>query len=232
MLARASGRPPDEWVSREGSARYRPRVPDHVVTRQGLSARQCVRALIVGLLITGVSGAAHGTHGHHPSPVLLMVTALLVAAVCMPFCRSRLKLPGALALLAVGELALHAWLAWFDLPVLGTPTTTTAHLMHGDHITATLSPRDFSVLIPEPSMVIVHALAAGVLAVIIVHADGLAHHARSLLSVLLMAVTPHVVMPARRRVMVCWSLRVLPAECVFAHDVRRRGPPAVACATA
>lgn len=205
---------------------YSSGVTDREVMRPRFGVRQCARALVLGLLITGVSSAAHGTHGHLPSPALLVVTALLVSAACLPFCRSGLHLRAVAVLLAAGEMVLHAWLAWFDLPSLGSPTTTTAHLLHGDHITATLAPRDFSALVPSPSMVAVHLLAAAVLAVVIVHADALAEQARGLLNVLLVPLGELPVIHARGRASSIRRGRVVLLTRFLLPDVRRRGPPA------
>ncbi|MFM8238786.1 MAG: hypothetical protein ACKOAW_00550 [Actinomycetota bacterium] len=200
--------------------------------RPRLSLAQAWRAVVLGLLITGVSSAAHGSHGYATSPLLLAVTALLVTVACLPLCRNRLRTPRLFAALLMGELVLHAWLAWFDLPSVGSATTTLAPLMHGDHVVATLAPRDFSAMIPAPSMVLAHVLAAVVLGLLIVHADRLAESARSLLTVLLTRLPGLSVVLPRQRTRVTWVFRFAPATRIRVHDVRRRGPPAVALTAA
>lgn len=184
-----------------------------------------LRALALSLVITLVTAAAHATHGHVPSWTLLLVTAGIVAVACLPSSRRRLGLIRASAVMVIGQFALHAWFAWFALPVTGEGATTLA--LHHGPAAASLASRDFSGLIPSPGMTLAHLAAAGLLALLLVHADWLLSAATAILGGTLpshvrVCALPTAGAPAPlfRRPAPSGSPRIL------THDLVRRGPPA------
>lgn len=196
----------------------------------GISPRQGLTALILGLLISGVSTLVHSLHGHVPSLPLAGATSVLVILGCLPLSARRLSLGRAIAVLAAGEALIHGWLAWFSMPVAGTPLTTTATLHHGDHITATLAPHDFSVLIPSPAMLAAHLAAAVVLAWIVCSIDRLSCAAIRLLAFLGLSLPSMPGRLDRPRQVPTWVHLGMPRSVPWALVVRRRGPPAASAA--
>ena len=184
-----------------------------------------LRSFALSLVVTFIAAAAHATHDHPPSWLLMLVTALMVAAACLPACRVRLTWFRALAAMAVGQLALHAWFAWFALPATGEGAQTLA--MHHGPAASTLASRDFSGLIPSPGMALAHLAAAGLLAVLLVQADWLLSAAvaifrgsrrpRTVACPLFVCASP---------VPLFDSPAVPPTLAGLTHDLVRRGPPA------
>lgn len=184
-----------------------------------------LRALGLSLVVTLVAAAAHATHDHAPSWVLLVVTAMMVAAACLPACRTRLSWTRALVAMAVGQFVLHAWFAWFSLPASGESAPTLA--MHHGPAASALASRDFSGLIPSPGMALAHLAGAGLLALLLVHADWLLSAASGIFEGTL-----------RSRPCVCTSFVSATPVALFdspaapriltglTHDLVRRGPPA------
>ena len=192
-----------------------------------ISARQVLRALIMGMLIAGVSGLVHDAHGHAPSLPLVIVTSVLVVIACLPLSARTLRWRGALGTMLAGELLLHAWFAWFSMPEAGVPSTTTALLHHGGTITATLAPRDFASLVPSPTMMVGHLAAALVLAWALASADRCERFAAHLLRFLAVrAITPTALAPRSRPPLPRTRISVSVGD-VIAQSVRRRGPPAL-----
>lgn len=194
----------------------------------GLSPHQALTSLLLGLIIAAVSVLVHSIHGHAPSLPLAVVTTALLALACLPLAARRLTLGRAIAVLAVGESLVHGWLAWFAMPASGSALTTTATLHHGEHITATLAPRDFSVLIPSPAMLVGHLAAAIVLAWVVCRVDALGAGAARLvgfLSLRFPRLTVFVEASHRAR---SWAPLLVPVSKYVSFDVRRRGPPAAA----
>lgn len=184
-----------------------------------------LRALALSLGITLMAAAAHATHDHPPSWVLMLVTAAAVAAACLPACRARLTWPRALAAMVVGQFALHAWFAWFALPATGGAAPTLAS--HHGPAASTLAARDFSGLIPSPGMALAHLAAAGLLALLLIHADWLLSAAVAIFGGALrprtVACTSFV---CASPVLLFDSPAVPPTLAGLTHDLVRRGPPA------
>jgi hypothetical protein len=184
-----------------------------------------LRALALSTVITMVTAAAHATHEHPPSWMLLVPTAVVLAGLCLPVSARRLSWARALGAMVVGQFALHAWLAWFALPAVGPGVPT--HALHHGPSASVLVARDFSGLIPAPGMVLAHLVAAGVLAALLVHADWLLSGAAAILGGTLrspaVACRPVVSGAAP-------SLFDRPATpripVVLVHNLVRRGPPA------
>ena len=184
-----------------------------------------LRALALSTVITMVTAAAHATHEHPPSWMLLVPTAVVLAGLCLPVSARRLSWARALGAMVVGQFALHTWLAWFALPAVGPGVPT--HALHHGPSASVLVARDFSGLIPSPGMVLAHLLAAGVLAALLVHADWLLSGAAGILGgtlrpaavacspVVSIAPTSLFDRPAAPRIPV-----------VLIHNLVRRGPPA------
>lgn len=184
-----------------------------------------LRAFALSLVVTLVAAAAHATHDHPPSWVLLLVTAMMVAAACLPACRTRLSWTRALVAMAVGQFVLHAWFAWFSLPASGEGAPTLA--MHHGPAASTLASRDFSGMLPSPGMALAHLAAAGILALLLVHADWLLSAAAAILGGTL-----------GLRAVVCASFVCTTPSAIFdspgaprtlaglTHQLVRRGPPA------
>lgn len=184
-----------------------------------------LRALALSLVITLVTAAAHATHDHAPSWTLLLVTAGIVAVACLPASRRRLGLARAAGAMVIGQFALHAWFAWFALPVTGEGATTLA-LHHGPPA-ASLASRDFSGLIPSPGMALAHLAAAGLLALLVVHADWLLSAAGAILGGTLPSAV-HVCEPlAGGAPTPLFGRPAAPRNPIaLTHDLVRRGPPA------
>ena len=184
-----------------------------------------LRALALSAVITMVTAAAHATHEHPPSWMLLVPTAVVLAGLCLPVSARRLSWARALGAMVVGQFALHAWFAWFALPAVGSGVPT--HALHHGPSASVLVARDFSGLIPAPGMVLAHLVAAGVLAALLVHADWLLSGAAAILGGTLrspaVACRPVVSGAAP-------SLFDRPAApripVVLIHNLVRRGPPA------
>jgi hypothetical protein len=201
--------------------------PQHRAIAQGGIAQgpMTLRALALSTVITMVTAAAHATHEHPPSWMLLVPTAVVVAGLCLPVSARRLSWARALGAMVVGQFALHAWLAWFSLPAVGSGVPT--HALHHGPSASVLVSRDFSGLIPAPGMVLAHLVAAGVLAALLVHADWLLSGAAAILGGTLrspaVACRPVVSGAAP-------SLFDRPAApripVVLVHNLVRRGPPA------
>ena len=201
--------------------------PQHRAMAQGGMAQgpMTVRALALSTVITMVTAAAHATHEHPPSWMLLVPTAVILAGLCLPVSARRLSWARALGAMVVGQFALHAWLAWFALPAVGSGVPT--HALHHGPSASVLVARDFSGLIPSPGMVLAHLVAAGVLAALLVHADWLLSGAAAILGGTLrspaVACRPVVSGAAP-------SLFDRPAApripVVLVHNLVRRGPPA------
>lgn len=184
-----------------------------------------LRALALSTVITMVTAAAHATHEHPPSWMLLVPTAVILAGLCLPVSSRRLSWARAMGTMVVGQFALHAWFAWFALPAVGSGVPT--HTLHHGPSASVLAARDFSGLIPSPGMVLAHLVAAGVLAVLLVHADWLLSAAAAILGgtlrppavafrpVVSVAPTSLFDRPAAPRIPV-----------VLIHNLVRRGPPA------
>ena len=201
--------------------------PQHRAIAQGGIAQgpMTLRALALSTVITMVTAAAHATHEHPPSWMLLVPTAVVLAGLCLPVSARRLSWARALGAMVVGQFALHAWLAWFALPAVGSGVPT--HALHHGPSASVLVARDFSGLIPAPGMVLAHLVAAGVLAALLVHADWLLSGAAAILGGTL-----------RRAAVACRpvvsgaapSLFDRPAAprvpVVLVHNLVRRGPPA------
>ena len=206
--------------------------PPHGAMAQGGMAQggmaqgpMALRALALSAVITMVTAAAHATHEHPPSWMLLVPTAVVLAGLCLPVSARRLSWARALGAMVVGQFALHAWLAWFALPAVGSGVPT--HALHHGPSASVLVARDFSGLIPAPGMVLAHLVAAGVLAALLVHADWLLSGAAAILGGTLrspaVACRPVVSGAAP-------SLFDRPATpripVVLVHNLVRRGPPA------
>ena len=201
--------------------------PQHRAMAQGGTAQgpMALRALALSAVITMVTAAAHATHEHPPSWMLLVPTAVVLAGLCLPVSARRLSWARALGAMVVGQFALHAWLAWFALPAVGSGVPT--HALHHGPSASVLVARDFSGLIPAPGMVLAHLVAAGVLAALLVHADWLLSGAAAILGGTLrspaVACRPVVSGAAP-------SLFDRPATpripVVLVHNLVRRGPPA------
>ena len=201
--------------------------PPHGAMAQGGMAQgpMALRALALSAVITMVTAAAHATHEHPPSWMLLVPTAVVLAGLCLPVSARRLSWARALGAMVVGQFALHAWLAWFALPAVGSGVPT--HALHHGPSASVLVARDFSGLIPAPGMVLAHLVAAGVLAALLVHADWLLSGAAAILGGTLrspaVACRPVVSGAAP-------SLFDRPAApripVVLIHNLVRRGPPA------
>lgn len=201
--------------------------PQHRAMTQGGMAQgpMTLRALALSTVITMVTAAAHATHEHPPSWMLLVPTAVILAGLCLPVSARRLSWARALGAMVVGQFALHAWLAWFALPAVGSGVPT--HALHHGPSASVLVARDFSGLIPSPGMVLAHLVAAGVLAALLVHADWLLSGAAAILGGTLrspaVACRPVVSGAAP-------SLFDRPAApripVVLVHNLVRRGPPA------
>ena len=206
--------------------------PPHGAMAQGAMAQggtaqgpMALRALALSAVITMVTAAAHATHEHPPSWMLLVPTAVVLAGLCLPVSARRLSWARALGAMVVGQFALHAWLAWFALPAVGSGVPT--HALHHGPSASVLVARDFSGLIPSPGMVLAHLVAAGVLAALLVHADWLLSGAAAILGGTLrspaVACRPVVSGAAP-------SLFDRPAApripVVLIHNLVRRGPPA------
>ncbi len=201
--------------------------PQHRAMAQGGTAQgpMALRALALSAVITMVTAAAHATHEHPPSWMLLVPTAVVLAGLCLPVSARRLSWARALGAMVVGQFALHAWLAWFALPAVGSGVPT--HALHHGPSASVLVARDFSGLIPAPGMVLAHLVAAGVLAALLVHADWLLSGAAAILGGTLrspaVACRPVVSGAAP-------SLFDRPATpripVVLIHNLVRRGPPA------
>ena len=201
--------------------------PQHRAMAQGGTAQgpMALRALALSAVITMVTAAAHATHEHPPSWMLLVPTAVVLAGLCLPVSARRLSWARALGAMVVGQFALHAWLAWFALPAVGSGVPT--HALHHGPSASVLVARDFSGLIPSPGMVLAHLVAAGVLAALLVHADWLLSGAAAILGgtlrpaavacrpVVSIAPTSLFDRPAAPRIPV-----------VLIHNLVRRGPPA------
>ena len=201
--------------------------PQHRAMAQGGTAQgpMALRALALSAVITMVTAAAHATHEHPPSWMLLVPTAVVLAGLCLPVSARRLSWARALGAMVVGQFALHAWLAWFALPAVGSGVPT--HALHHGPSASVLVARDFSGLIPAPGMVLAHLVAAGVLAALLVHADWLLSGAAGILGgtlrpaavacrpVVSVAPTSLFDRPAAPRIPV-----------VLIHNLVRRGPPA------
>ena len=201
--------------------------PQHRAMTQGGIAQgpMALRALALSAVITMVTAAAHATHEHPPSWMLLVPTAVVLAGLCLPVSARRLSWARALGAMVVGQFALHAWLAWFALPAVGSGVPT--HALHHGPSASVLVARDFSGLIPSPGMVLAHLVAAGVLAALLVHADWLLSGAAAILGgtlrpaavacspVVSVAPTSLFDRPAAPRIPV-----------VLIHNLVRRGPPA------
>ncbi len=184
-----------------------------------------LRALALSLVITLVTAAAHATHDHAPSWTLLLATALAVAVACLPMSRRRLGMARTAGAMVIGQFILHAWFAWFALPVTGEGATTLA-LHHGPP-SASLASRDFSGLIPEPGMVLAHLAAAGLLALLLVHADWLLSAAAAILGGTLPTHVPVCAPPAASAPAPLFGRPAAPrTPRVLTHDLVRRGPPA------
>ena len=179
----------------------------------------------LGLVVTLIAAAAHATHGHPPSWVLLLVTAMMVAVACLPACRTRLSWTRALVTMAVGQFVLHAWFAWFALPTSGEGAPTLA--MHHGPAASTLVSRDFSGMLPSPGMALAHLAAAGLLALLLVNADWLLSAAAAIFGGTLGS-----------RTVVCATFVCTTPLAIFdspgapralaglTHELVRRGPPA------
>ena len=201
--------------------------PQHRAMAQGGTAQgpMALRALALSAVITMVTAAAHATHEHPPSWMLLVPTAVVLAGLCLPVSARRLSWARALGAMVVGQFALHAWFAWFALPAVGSGVPT--HALHHGPSASVLVARDFSGLIPSPGMVLAHLVAAGVLAALLVHADWLLSGAAAILGgtlrpaavacspVVSIAPTSLFDRPAAPRIPV-----------VLIHNLVRRGPPA------
>jgi hypothetical protein len=184
-----------------------------------------LRALALSTVITMVTAAAHATHEHPPSWMLLVPTAVILAGLCLPVSARRLSWARAMGTMVVGQFVLHAWFAWFALPAVGSGVPT--HALHHGPSASVLVARDFSGLIPSPGMVLAHLVAAGVLATLLVHADWLLSAAAAILGGTL---RPRAV-ACRPVVSVApTSLFDRPAAprspVVLIHNLVRRGPPA------
>ena len=184
-----------------------------------------LRAVALSFVVTFIAAAAHATHDHPPSWLLMLVTAGMMAAACLPACRTRLNWTRALVAMGVGQFVLHAWFAWFSLPAAGEGVPTLA--MHHGPAASMLASRDFSGLIPSPGMALAHLAAAGLLALLLVHADWLLSAAAAIFRGAL-----------RPRTVACTSFVCASSVPLFdsptvpstlaglAHDLVRRGPPA------
>lgn len=192
-----------------------------------VSALPMARALVLGLLISAVSTLVHSLHGHAPSAVLAVTTTAVVIAACVPLSRHRITLPMAVLTLLAGETLLHAWFAWFSMPASGEPMTTTAALHHGGVLTAHLAPRDFTVLVPTPGMLVGHVTAALVLAWILVHAESGFGAAGRLLGALVRRLPSMPRLAPRPRQVTTFPALPAIVPATITHDVRRRGPPAI-----
>lgn len=184
-----------------------------------------LRALALSLVITLVTAAAHATHDHAPSWTLLLVTAGIVAVACLPASRRRLGWARAAGAMVIGQFALHAWFAWFALPVTGEGATTLA-LHHGPPA-ASLASRDFSGVIPSPGMALAHLAAAGLLALMLMHADWLLSAAAAILGGTLLTPASLCAPPATGAPAPVFGRPAAPrTPQVLTHDLVRRGPPA------
>lgn len=183
------------------------------------------RGLALGSLVSAVAAAAHATHGHAPSMPLLVVTTAIVACACVPASRSRLTWARTFLVLAAGQFALHAWFAWFSLPHVGGVLPTQS--VHHGPASTLLPARDFSVLIPSPGMALAHVLAAGLLAVVLLHADWLLSAAAAILGGSLRK-PPSAFSLAFEdaSASVGDSPQSAPSLVRLTHAVVRRGPPA------
>lgn len=184
-----------------------------------------LRACVLSMTITMVTAAAHASHGHAPSWVLLAITAAILVGACLPASRARLTWARALAALVVGQFALHAWFAWFSLPAADNGVRTLAP--HHGPPAASLVARDFSGLIPSPGMALAHLTAAGVLAVLLVRADWLLSAAVVIFGGSLRTQpAPFSVAIEGTSPRIDDSPQAAPSLVWLAHAVVRRGPPA------
>lgn len=184
-----------------------------------------LRAFALSVTITLVTAAAHATHGHAPSWMLLAVTAAILVGACLPASRARLTWARALGALVVGQFALHAWFAWFSLPAADDGVRTLA--LHHGPAASSLVARDFSGVIPSPGMALAHLAAAGVLAALLVHADWLLSAAVAIFGGSLRAQpAPFSVAFEGTSPRIDDSPQAAPSIGRLAHAVVRRGPPA------
>lgn len=109
------------------------------------------RAAVIGVQVLLVSAAVHALAGGGlPDATGLAVTAALTTLVCWSVLRHTLGLVRAVALLALGQVALHVLLSLGGAAAhaghrttstpLPTPPPSTAHHGHGSHVAHTLPP--------------------------------------------------------------------------------------------
>lgn len=192
-----------------------------------LSARQLVRAGMIGSMVTGAAMLAHSVHGHVPSLGLVVVTLAVTSLLLLSACQRCLRMRTAFAAMLVGQLALHAWFAWFNLPTLGDPVSASLHAHHST-FDVELPTRDFSALLPSPTMTLAHVIAAALLAVVLAWGDRVFDQAVGLLSTWWARIDcPAGILP-RSRFAVVWNHQVRPDESHITTFVKWRGPPALA----
>jgi hypothetical protein len=184
-----------------------------------------LRATVLSLVITVITAAAHATHGQAPSWTLTFATAGLLTAACLVVSRARLGWRRAVTTMVVGQFALHAWFAWFSMPMVGAGTETLG--LHHGPASALLVSRDFSGLVPSPGMALAHLAAGGVAALVLVHMDWLLSAAFSVLRAVLGPThVPSVFATAALRTPVVGRVKDAESLEVLAHLLVRRGPPA------
>ncbi len=184
-----------------------------------------LRASALSLVITMIASAAHATHGHAPSWTLTVATAVILAVACLAVGRARLGWTRAVVTMVVGQFALHAWFAWFSMPVVGEGTQTLA-LHHGPAPTLLVS-RDFTGLVPSPGMALAHLVAGGLAALALVHMDWLLSAAFAVFrAVLGTECAPSIPATLAPRTAVTAGDDDAQSLEVLAHQLVRRGPPA------
>jgi hypothetical protein len=184
-----------------------------------------LRAFALSLVITSVTSAAHATHGHAPSWMLTVATFGLLAVACLAAGRARLDLRRAVVVMVAGQFALHAWFAWFSMPVVGNGAETLA--LHHGPAPALLAARDFSGLVPSPGMALAHVAAGCLAALALVHLDWLLSAACAVLWAVLGSVrVPSIHAGAASRTAVTVKADEAAFLRVLAHQLVRRGPPA------
>jgi hypothetical protein len=145
-------------------------------------ALRLLRAFVVAGVVVGLAAGAHVLGGGSLPPGIVTLTlGAMVLAVCVALTARRLGLVGAVVLLAAGQVALHAAFSVFETTGCGAlvPSGAHAHMEHAAHAAylatagcgssvahATLLP-----MFGAWAMVVAHALAVVLCAVVVAGAD-------------------------------------------------------------
>ncbi|WP_421742844.1 hypothetical protein [Cellulomonas sp.] len=162
-----------------------------------------VRAGVVAAVTVALGALAHVLAGGTlpPSVVLVTLTALALAAAVVLTAR-RLGPAGALALLGVGQLAVHSSFSLFStVACLPGPASLQGHVHHPGMVMATqasCTPADVTLVQPllgAPAMLVLHVAASVVAALVLVGADRALWWLAAWLSPLLGTTEPAAVVP-------------------------------------